>query len=44
MTNQQIWPAFVFDRRRAVELEAGFVLAGQLIVDLPKRPKLKARH
>jgi hypothetical protein len=35
-------PAFVFDRRRHVELEAGFLLAGQLFVDIPKG-KLKGR-
>jgi hypothetical protein len=44
MTNRPVMPAFVFDRRRSAELEAGFVLAGQLIVDLPKRRSLKPRH
>jgi hypothetical protein len=34
-------PAFVFLRRRDIELEAGFTLAGQLIVDIPKTKKLK---
>jgi hypothetical protein len=39
------YPAFVFQRRRHVELEAGFILAGQLIVDIPKgTKKLKGRH
>jgi hypothetical protein len=38
-----VMPAFVFERSRHVELEAGFVLAGQLIVDIPKG-KLKGRH
>jgi hypothetical protein len=47
MTHQQIMPAFIFGRRRDIELEAGFVLAGSLIVDIPKRAKaakLKRRH
>jgi hypothetical protein len=29
-------PAFVFARRHAIELEAGFILAGMLIVGLPR--------
>jgi hypothetical protein len=37
-------PAFVFERRRHVEQEAGFILAGQLIVDIPKGTKPKGRH
>ena len=37
-------PAFVFERRSHVELEAGFVLADQLIVDIPKGTKPKVRH
>ena len=40
-------PAFIFNRRRDIELEAGFVLAGSLIVDIPKwakAAKLKRRH
>jgi len=37
-------PAFVFHRRRNIELEAGFVLAGQLVVDIRKGEKLKPRH
>ena len=45
-TNEQpIMPAFVFLRHRHVEREAGFILAGQLIVDIPKgTKKLKGRH
>jgi hypothetical protein len=31
---KQVMPTFVFDRRRDIELECGFVLAGTLIVDL----------
>jgi hypothetical protein len=38
-----VMPAFVFHRRRHVELEAGFILAGQLIVDIPKTKKPKER-
>src|SRR5262249_17407086 len=37
-------PAFVFARRRDIELECGFTLAGTLIVDIPKRKKLKKNH
>jgi hypothetical protein len=29
-------PAFVFARRHDIELEAGFILAGMLIVGLPR--------
>jgi hypothetical protein len=36
MIEQQIMPAFVFARRHDIELEAGFILAGMLIVDLPR--------
>jgi len=44
MTNAtSIMPAFVFVRRRDVELEGGYILAGQLIVDIPKTKKLKKR-
>jgi hypothetical protein len=35
-------PTFVFHRRRDIELEAGFVLAGDLAVDIQKGTKLKA--
>jgi hypothetical protein len=39
----QIMPLFVFFRRREVEIEIGYTLAGLLIVDLPqgKKPKLR---
>jgi hypothetical protein len=46
MTDAPTMPMFVFHRRRDVELEAGFILAGQLIVDIPKKgnmTKLKRR-
>src|SRR6266478_5252817 len=36
---QTITPKFVFARRRDIELEAGFILAGQLVVDIPNIPK-----
>jgi hypothetical protein len=42
--DKPIMPLFVFERRRDIELEAGFVLAGQLIIDIPKRPKPKRCH
>jgi hypothetical protein len=44
MTVQPIMAAFVFERRRQVELEAGFILAGQLIVDIPKQARMKCRQ
>jgi hypothetical protein len=34
------FPAFVFERQHHVETEAGFVLAGLLIVDLPESSKM----
>jgi hypothetical protein len=34
--DQPVMPAFVFQRHSHVEQEAGFILAGQLVVDLPK--------
>jgi hypothetical protein len=33
-------PGFVFLRRHDVELEAGFILAGQLVLDLPKTAEM----
>jgi hypothetical protein len=45
MTNPHadpVFPDFVFDRLTEVEREGGYLLAGQLIVNQPKRPKLKA--
>jgi hypothetical protein len=35
-------PVFVFQRRHHVELEAGFTLAGQLVVDIPKEPSRRS--
>lgn len=32
----KVFPAFVFERQRHFEIEAGFVLAGHLVVDLPE--------
>ncbi len=43
-TNKTIMPAFVFMRRRDIELEAGFILAGNLMVDIAKTKKLKDRQ
>src|SRR2546422_11765885 len=40
----RIMPAFIFVRRRDIEIETGLVLAGSLIVDLPKQTKPKRRH
>ena len=39
-----VMPEFVFARRSHAEREAGFALAGQLIVDIPKGTKPKGRH
>jgi hypothetical protein len=36
-------PVFVFGRRRDIELKTGLILAGQLIVDIPKHTKPKKR-
>ena len=36
---QPVFPAFVFHRRRHIELEAGLILAGTLFVDIPKDDK-----
>jgi hypothetical protein len=44
MTEQQIMPLFIFARRRDIERETGLILAGQLIVDIPKRRKPKRRE
>ena len=41
MNEQTIFPAFAFERRSHVEREAGFILAGQLIVDIRKGAKAK---
>jgi len=35
--SEPIMPVFVFDRRRDIELEVGFILAGTLIVDIPSK-------
>jgi hypothetical protein len=43
MNEQTIMPAFVFLRRRQIELEGGFSLAGRLMV-VGKRPKLKGNQ
>jgi hypothetical protein len=43
--SEQVMPSFVFGRRRDIELEAGFTLAGNLVIDIPRRTKkLKKRH
>jgi hypothetical protein len=39
MIEQRIMPAFVFARRRDIELDADFILAGMLIVNLPREVK-----
>ena len=36
-------PDFIFGRNKAVEQAGGFVLAGQLVTDIPKRTKPKRR-
>jgi len=40
----QHYARFVFARRRDIEVEAGLILAGDLIVDIPKTEKPKRRH
>jgi hypothetical protein len=42
--SEPISPAFMFGRRRDIELETGLVLAGKLVVDLPKDAKLERGH
>src|SRR5262245_56172408 len=42
--DKRIMPVFVFFRSRDIELEVGLILAGTLIVDIPKATKLKRRH
>jgi hypothetical protein len=39
-----LFPMFVFERRSHVEREVGYILAGQLIVDIPNAKTLKRRH
>lgn len=44
MTNgRPVMPAFLFVRQSQVELEAGYILAGHLIVGIPKRSTLGRR-
>jgi hypothetical protein len=38
MTKEPAFPAFIFARRRDIEIEAGLTLAGNLVVDIPKGP------
>jgi len=40
----RVMPVFAFLRRRDIELEVGLVLAGKLVVDIPKTTKPKRRH
>jgi hypothetical protein len=44
MTLKPTMPVFAFARRSDVKRENGLILAGQLIVDIPKSKKLKRRH
>jgi hypothetical protein len=44
MTKELIMPVFVFMRRRDIERENGFILAGQLIVDIPRSRKKPKRR
>jgi hypothetical protein len=41
---KEIMPVFAFFRCHDIELEGGFVLAGHLVVDIPKGTKPKRRH
>jgi len=44
MTEKPTMPLFIFARRRDIERENGLILAGQMIVDIPKRKKPKRRQ
>jgi hypothetical protein len=45
MMTKPVMPVFVFGRRRDIEIETGLILAGSLIVDIPKGTKKpKRRH
>ena len=40
MSETPVMPIFVFARRRDIELEGGYILAGNLVIgDLPKQAK-----
>ena len=39
-----VMPAFVFERRSDIELETGLILAGDLVIDMPKHVQLEERH
>jgi hypothetical protein len=39
-----VYPMFVFSRQHDIELETGLLLAGWLLVDLPRKKKPKRRH
>ena len=41
---ERVMPAFVFFRRRDIERELGLILAGNLIVDIPKDRKSPLPH
>jgi hypothetical protein len=43
-TTMPTMPAFVFQRRRDIELETGLTLAGKLIVDIPKGTEMDANQ
>ena len=40
----EVMPVFAFARRRDIEMEAGLILAGQLIVGVPKQQATKKKH
>jgi hypothetical protein len=44
MTDKPAFPVYVFVRRRDFEIEAGFALAGILIVDIPESQKFQMEH
>jgi hypothetical protein len=41
---EPVMPAFAFARRRDIEIETGLLLAGNLVVDIPKGAKLKRKQ
>lgn len=44
VTKQPTMPTFAFFRRRDIEREVGLILAGNLVVDIPKSRKSPLPH
>jgi len=41
---EPVMPAFVFARRRDIEIESGLLLAGNLVIEIAKGKKVKPKH